>query len=153
MTIDQFLKAGVALGAVMLVAGCSSGPRVASLPPSTTQIAAYTAPTPLADTGSFDAASNFGYGSIVDDGFALPAIPTKKIDPQYLRQEVSYPEGAQYAAGTVVVDTPKRFLYVVQGDGTAMRYGIGVGKSGFSWAGDANVRDKQHWPNGIRRQR
>ncbi|WP_163462822.1 L,D-transpeptidase [Jiella pacifica] len=145
MTIKTTLAIGTAIAALML-AGCADNPRRASLTPATTQVAAYAGPDNLANAGSLAATNEIGYGATVDDGFSLPAIPTAKIDPQFLRQRVSYPDGLQYDPGTVVVDTANRFLYVVEGGGMAMRYGIGVGRQGFSWAGDAQVNDKQHWP-------
>ncbi|MEX6506337.1 L,D-transpeptidase [Jiella sp. M17.18] len=147
MKIRTILSAGAAAVSMIALAGCASDGHRASLKPAPdTMAAAYTAPTDLQNGGSVAATQEMGYGAVTDDGYALPAIPTNKIDPQYLRQEVSYPEGAQYKPGTVVVDTPNRFLYVVEPNGKAMRYGIGVGKTGFSWAGIATVHDKQHWP-------
>ena len=47
---------------------------------------------------------------------------------------------------SVVVDPANKFLYLVQPDGKSLRYGIGVGKAGFAWAGEAEIHDKQHWP-------
>ena len=49
--------------------------------------------------------------------------------------------------GTVIVDIDQRFLYLVQGDDTAIRYAIGVGRQGFSWKGAAYVGRKSVWPN------
>nr|WP_272210743.1 L,D-transpeptidase [Marinicella sp. W31]MDC2876653.1 L,D-transpeptidase [Marinicella sp. W31] len=46
----------------------------------------------------------------------------------------------------MVVDTPNRFLYLVEADGTAMRYGVGIGRSGFSWGGNGVIKWKQEWP-------
>ena len=68
-----------------------------------------------------------------------------QVDPKYFRQIVAYtgPE----KAGTVIVDTPQRFLFLVQGDGTAVRYGIGVGRPGFTWAGAKTVSAKKEWPD------
>lgn len=51
------------------------------------------------------------------------------------------------APGTIVVDIDQRFLYLVQEGGTAIRYGVGVGKDGFSWRGTARVGRKGVWPN------
>ncbi|MBB4005251.1 lipoprotein-anchoring transpeptidase ErfK/SrfK [Aurantimonas endophytica] len=144
MKIKSFLLVGVAVASIATMAGCASSQR-ASLQPSSVS-AAYTGPDGLQNGGSMAAASALGYGGTVDDGYTLPPIPTQKIDPQYLRQRVTFEEGREHAPGTVVVDTPNRFLYVVEPDGMAMRYGIGVGKTGFSWAGEANIRNKQHWP-------
>ncbi|RFC65442.1 L,D-transpeptidase [Fulvimarina endophytica] len=148
MRMNTLFKAGFLLATAGFLQACSTGPssRVSSIPPmSPAMAAAYAGPAPMA-SGSVAAVSNPDYAAVVDDGFALPAIPSEKLDPQYLRQEVSFPEGLKYEVGTVVVDTPNRFLYLVQPNGMAMRYGIGVGRAGFSWAGDAYVNSKQHWP-------
>jgi lipoprotein-anchoring transpeptidase ErfK/SrfK len=67
------------------------------------------------------------------------------IDPQFHRQEVSY--AGRHAPGTIVIDTPNRFLYLVQGNGRAIRYGIGVGRPGFEWAGTKAVTRKAEWPD------
>lgn len=146
MKIRQIILAGAALLSVATMAGCATSQRASLTPSGNAQVAAYTAPDSLPTEGSAGATTKLGYGAVVDEGFALPAIPTDKIDPQYLRQRVSFEEGRQYEAGTVVVDTPNRFLYVVEADGMAMRYGIGVGRAGFSWAGEANIRAKRSWP-------
>lgn len=67
------------------------------------------------------------------------------LDPVYRKQIVDY-DILKYA-GTVVVDPHSYFLYQVRGDGRAIRYGIGVGRSGFEWKGEANIMRKQRWPN------
>lgn len=51
-----------------------------------------------------------------------------------------------YESGSIVVDTHRKFLYLVHGNGKALRYGIGVGKQGYSWSGDAIIRRKAKWP-------
>ncbi len=56
---------------------------------------------------------------------------SRPVDPQFLRQQVDY-QGSE-APGTIVIDTPNHFLYLVEPDGKAMRYGIGVGRPGFAW--------------------
>lgn len=71
-------------------------------------------------------------------------LPQREIDPVYRRQLVSY-DGPD-APGTIVVDTPSRFLYHVQPGGQALRYGIGVGRPGFTWAGMKTVTAKREWP-------
>ncbi len=67
------------------------------------------------------------------------------IDPRFERQIVDYtgPE----AAGTVIVDTRQFYLYLVQGGGKALRYGVGVGRPGFTWAGVKEVSAKREWPD------
>ncbi|MEO0327182.1 MAG: L,D-transpeptidase [Pseudomonadota bacterium] len=84
------------------------------------------------------------YGAVVDGGYKLPKIPLKKVDKQFLRQIVDY--STKYRVGTIVVDVPKRFLYLVQPGGKAVRYGVGVGKQGFAWSGNATVGWKKEWP-------
>jgi lipoprotein-anchoring transpeptidase ErfK/SrfK len=69
----------------------------------------------------------------------------RAVDPRYLPQLVAYDGNEE--AGTVVVDTRQRFLYLVQADGRAMRYGIGVGRPGFTWAGVKTVSAKREWPD------
>jgi lipoprotein-anchoring transpeptidase ErfK/SrfK len=84
------------------------------------------------------------YASVTDGEHVIPAIPYQQIDPKYYRQRVVDPTGE--TAGTVVVDTPNRFLYVVEPGGTAMRYGVGIGRDGFAWEGEGIVHWRQPWP-------
>ena len=69
----------------------------------------------------------------------------RAIDPKYFKQVVPY-SGSE-PAGTIVIDTPQRYLFLVQDNGTAVRYGIGVGKPGFTWAGEKKVTAKKEWPD------
>jgi len=66
------------------------------------------------------------------------------MDPKYEKQVVQY--DGRHAPGTIVIDTPNKFLYLVQGGGKAMRYGIGVGKPGFTWSGVKTISAKKEWP-------
>ena len=84
------------------------------------------------------------YRARTDNGFRLPAIPVEKMDKQYLRQRVSYI--TREKPGTIVVNVRRRFLYLVEPGGTAIRYGVGVGRQGFEWEGNANVGWKRAWP-------
>jgi lipoprotein-anchoring transpeptidase ErfK/SrfK len=68
-----------------------------------------------------------------------------EADPRYQRQLVAYQGGEK--PGTVIIDTPRRFLYLVQEGGRAVRYGIGVGRPGFTWAGVKEVSAKREWPD------
>ena len=61
------------------------------------------------------------------------------------RTTVSAP--GNYAPGTIIVNTSERRLYLVQDGGTALRYGIGVGRVGFTWAGTTSVIAKKEWPD------
>lgn len=77
---------------------------------------------------------------------AAAVAPMRRAVPdQFRMQTVSYE--TKYKAGTIVIDTSKRFLYLVQGDGTAIRYGVGVGKDGFQWKGTHKVSNKREWPD------
>jgi lipoprotein-anchoring transpeptidase ErfK/SrfK len=76
----------------------------------------------------------------------VQASPVQRaMNPIYLRQEVDY-AGPQ-APGTIIVDTPRRFLFLVLPNGRALRYGIGVGRPGFEWAGMKTVTRKAEWPD------
>ncbi|MGP9810042.1 L,D-transpeptidase [Rhodopseudomonas sp. NSM] len=72
-----------------------------------------------------------------------PARPA--FDPRYEKQIVDYQGNEK--PGTIVVDTPNKFLYLVQGDGRALRYGIGVGRPGFTWSGVKTISAKREWPS------
>src|SRR3569623_3394017 len=66
------------------------------------------------------------------------------FDPRYEKQIVDFI--GKEAPGTLVIDTPNKFLYLVQGNGQALRYGVGVGKPGFMWAGVKTISAKKEWP-------
>ena len=63
----------------------------------------------------------------------------------YQRQAVYY--RSQHPAGTVVVETSERHLYLIEGPTRAMRYGIGVGRDGFTWQGLLQISRKSEWPD------
>jgi lipoprotein-anchoring transpeptidase ErfK/SrfK len=66
-------------------------------------------------------------------------------DPRLRRQVVDYP--SHEAPGTIIIDTPNTYLYFVLGGGRAIRYGIGVGREGFTWSGVQTVARKAEWPD------
>ncbi len=68
-----------------------------------------------------------------------------QIDPIFLPQMVAY--DSPHKPGTIVIDTNNRFLYLVTGNGQARRYGVGVGKPGFEWAGKHKITAKKEWPD------
>ncbi len=86
---------------------------------------------------------------------ALQYAPTEQtepdanapLDPRLQRQIVNY--ASNEAPGTVIIDTPHTVLYFVLGNGKAIRYGIGVGREGFTWAGVKQVARKAEWPDWI----
>ena len=84
------------------------------------------------------------YAALDKARFPLAAVDLGRLDPKYRRQEVSY--ATTEPAGTIIVDTPARYLYLVSGNGKAIRYGIEVGREGFGWSGTANIARKAEWP-------
>jgi lipoprotein-anchoring transpeptidase ErfK/SrfK len=67
------------------------------------------------------------------------------LPPNLRRQIVEYP--TREAAGTIVIDTPHTYLYYLLGGGRAIRYGIGVGREGFTWSGTQTIARKAEWPD------
>jgi lipoprotein-anchoring transpeptidase ErfK/SrfK len=96
------------------------------------------APLPLFQTNS--APSSVTRDQALPDENGFTGLPR-----DLRRQTVNYPTKA--AAGSVVVDIAQTFLYYVLGDGTAIRYGIGVGREGFTWSGSQAVTRKAEWPD------
>jgi len=72
-------------------------------------------------------------------------LPRKELPPQLQRQLVDYVTSEP--AGTIIIDTPHTFLYLVRGGGKAVRYGIGVGREGFTWTGTERVSRMTEWPD------
>ena len=126
-------------------------------PPRQQRVPTYRVPTyidPYAGRGddpyagrSYEVDSGLGpRGSV--HGYPQGAEPARPApDPRYNRQTVDY--GGNHAPGTVVIDTPNRFLYLVQDGGKAVRYGIGVGRPGFTWAGVKSITRKAEWPDWV----
>jgi lipoprotein-anchoring transpeptidase ErfK/SrfK len=70
---------------------------------------------------------------------------TFELPARLRRQVVSY--AGREAPGTIIIDTPNTYLYLVMGNGQAMRYGIGVGRDGFTWSGTQTITKKAEWPD------
>lgn len=83
-------------------------------------------------------------GIIPDTPFNIDIVNIRKIPPDFRRQDVRY--GGPEAPGTLVVDAARRFIYHVQENGRAVRYGIAVGREGAAWKGNALVGRKAKWP-------
>jgi lipoprotein-anchoring transpeptidase ErfK/SrfK len=69
----------------------------------------------------------------------------KELPPQFRRQMVDYPSNEP--AGTIIIDTPNTYLYLVLGGNKAMRYGVGVGREGFTWTGREKISRMAEWPD------
>ena len=99
-----------------------------------------------APPGADPYAASYGSPPYARSGRAYEADPVQPaMDPKYERQVVDY--AGRERPGTVIIDTRERFLYLIQGEGTALRYGIGVGRPGFAWAGVKAVSMKREWPD------
>jgi lipoprotein-anchoring transpeptidase ErfK/SrfK len=85
------------------------------------------------------------YAPLGGERFPIPAVNLTQLDPQFLRQSVFYPTSEP--AGTIIINPREHFLYLVQGGGRAIRYGVGVGRQGFGWSGTATIREKREWPD------
>jgi lipoprotein-anchoring transpeptidase ErfK/SrfK len=127
----QFLASAASLSALAL-AGCAT----------TTPQRLVVAAAPVRHAVSPDV--QMMYGPLEDEGYALRAADMTLVDPLYWRQQVVDPTGEK--PGTVVVDTANRFLYHVGEAGMATRYGVGIGRDGFAWAGRAHIAYKKKWP-------
>jgi lipoprotein-anchoring transpeptidase ErfK/SrfK len=134
-------------------------PAEPSGPPASPSVGWNQGPRPPAAVGGFGAPADVT-GSVRDPAgapsrstviAALPpedqpeAGPAKELPPQFHRQLVDY--GTSEPAGTVIIDTPHTYLYLIRGGGKALRYGIGVGREGFTWAGSERISRMSEWPD------
>jgi lipoprotein-anchoring transpeptidase ErfK/SrfK len=85
------------------------------------------------------------YAARPEEPFPVPAVRWSAFNPAFLRQPVAY--SGPEPAGTIIIDPRAHHLTLVEAGGRAMRYGVGVGKQGFSWSGSAVVHSKQEWPD------
>lgn len=83
------------------------------------------------------------YGPMPNEKFPIPAVDISKVNPKYYRRTVQY--ASSEAPGTIVVDPANYYVYRIEGDGTATRYGANVGRQGFLWNGNAYVGRKSEW--------
>jgi lipoprotein-anchoring transpeptidase ErfK/SrfK len=79
-----------------------------------------------------------------EESFPISEEQVQQVPKKFRRRMVNVSLG--YPPGTIVIDTATKYLYLVVNGGKAMRYGIGVGRQGFSWAGTAKIRRKAKWP-------
>ena len=84
------------------------------------------------------------YAARYDGEFAIPAAPWRSIPESHRRTRVRW--SGRERPGTIVIETDTRHLYLVESGGTAMRYGIAVGKEGFGWTGTTKLARKAEWP-------
>jgi len=84
------------------------------------------------------------YGAVDDKKFQIPAVDVSKIDPKFWRKTLRFE--SKEAPGTIIVDPGNYYVYRIEGDNMATRYGANVGRQGFLWSGDAYVGRKAEWP-------
>ena len=138
-TMKNFSRA-VAVSAVAISAIAFAGPAKAApvqLFPFFQPLPAMTAPQPLQPYQPYSAPAYQTAPSEDQDAVETPA--------RFRRQTVSY--STREAPGTIIIDTPNTYLYYVLGGGQAIRYGIGVGRDGFTWSGTQSVTKKAEWPD------
>jgi lipoprotein-anchoring transpeptidase ErfK/SrfK len=127
----------------LTLAGCGSsrGPLVSQqyLPPLRNPFAGLTALFPGRPDGY--------YGALPNEEHPVPAVDMSEVDPTVLRRTVRF--SGNEPPGTIIVDTRTRRLNLVQGGGTALQYGVGVGREGLAWSGRAIVGRKAEWPRWI----
>ena len=136
LTRRAALRNAAGLGSFVLLGGCAATVENAGTAAGTLA---------MSPPASLDPEYAEMYGPVLGERFPIPAVDLSTVDPAFLRREVAYP--TPEAPGTIVVDTPARYLYYVGPDGSATRYGVGVGKEGFAWAGAASINSKQEWPD------
>ncbi|WP_306120749.1 MULTISPECIES: L,D-transpeptidase [unclassified Roseitalea] len=124
--------AGAASLAGLGLAGCTTT-QVQPLPASPKTAPVRPSPAVLA-----------AYGPRPQERFPLPAVPIEKVPERFWRQQVAY--STPERPGTIIVDTRAFYLYLVQENGMAMRYGVGLGRAGFEWSGRGTVAYKRKWP-------
>ena len=81
---------------------------------------------------------------MADPKFPIPAVDISQVDPKYFRRTVRYETNE--APGTIVVDSANYYVYRIEGEGNATRYGANVGRQGFLWSGEAYIGRKGEWP-------
>lgn len=84
------------------------------------------------------------YAAVPDKKFPIPKADVSAVDRKYYRQKVAF--DSKEAAGTIIVDPANYYVYRIEGDGEATRYGANVGRQGFLWSGEAYVGRKAEWP-------
>ena len=145
----RILLAGTSASAASALAGCmTSNPNpfvTAAVPPIGDPVSPVTS-SPLAPpSGAVTPPFGEIYGEVKGEPHQVPAIRLGQINPAFVRTNVSY--NTNESPGTIVIDPANHYLYHVEEGGRATRYGVGVGREGFVWAGEATIKSKQEWPD------
>jgi lipoprotein-anchoring transpeptidase ErfK/SrfK len=142
-------RRSVIVGASASAAACLTGCASTNPNPSLNAAAIPASPPPSpANSAMADAVEpNYRsiYGEVKDTNFTVSAVDFAQVDSAFLRKNVAYATNER--PGTIVIDPANHFLYHVEEGGRATRYGVGVGRDGFRWAGEARIKSKQEWPD------
>ncbi|KRQ17283.1 L,D-transpeptidase [Bradyrhizobium manausense] len=128
--------------------GPGRGPAYAPEQPIYQQQPAYNDPRRLPPVGEPQMQGGYQQGGYQQGAsYQQEAIDPRQrpFDPKFEKQLVDY--SGKESAGTIVVDSNNKFLYLVEGNGRALRYGIGVGREGFTWTGVKSITAKREWPD------
>ena len=130
MNRRQFI-CGAAGSSVLALSGCTT---------------ATTTGQPVEDPTSPGVAATYLsiYGPMPEERFPIPAVDIQQVPSEFWRRQVDF--SSPYPVGTVIVNTKTYFLYLIQENGKAMRYGVGLGRQGFEWSGEGVIQWKQSWP-------
>ena len=145
-SVRSFRSVGAILataGAVLGMQSASAQTLAYSATSSMRHSASIFAPSAAQQAYAYAPAQQQPYESIVPE----PAETAAAVPEHLRRQIVNYP--TREAPGTIIVDTPNTYLYYVLGGGKAVRYGIGVGREGFTWSGVRSIERKAEWPDWV----
>ncbi len=134
------------LVSALFLAGCQMDDMmVTESPPAEEAIPTDTAEseTRIAAAGETEADPVY-YSARADGNRTIPAVDTTAFHPALLRNEVAF--ATDEVPGTIVIDTEGPFLYLVQPEGKALRYGIAIGREGFGWNGTGTIARTAQWP-------
>lgn len=142
-----FLRRSVIVMGAFAVAACLGGCASVNNTPTVAAPAVPPAPKVDAVAEKLPAAppASGMYGEVRDGAFSVPAVKVGQVAPAYQRTNVAY--ATRETPGTIVIDPANRYLYHVEDGGRATRYGVGVGREGFAWSGEATIKSKQEWPD------
>jgi lipoprotein-anchoring transpeptidase ErfK/SrfK len=141
-------------GSVRSPAAAPASPSAASPSAASPSAASPSAASPSAASPSAASPSAAATGAQPDQATVIAALPpedqpeqgpAKDLPPQFRRQIVDF--ATTETAGTIIIDTPNTYLYLVLGNGKALRYGIGVGREGFTWTGTEHISRMKEWPD------
>lgn len=118
----------LSLASCLVLAACVTDPALVD--------AGLSGPPALAEDGV--------YGPVADAGLTIPAVPVADVPDEFQRQTVAYE--TDQPKGTIIISPSQRHLYLVTGRNRAVRYGIAVGRAGFSWSGEAVITERKTWP-------